>query len=342
MPSFQHHVDLTSYNTFGIHVAANQFCALNAVEDAIELFKAKDLNKDNVLIMGGGSNMLFTTPEYAGLVVLNKIEGIDIIHEDEDYVTVKVGSGENWHKLVLHAISNDWGGIENLSLIPGTVGAAPMQNIGAYGVEVREVIQSVEALHLESLTLEHFSNADCQFGYRDSYFKNSGKGKYFISSVTFRLTKRNHKLRTSYGAIQQLLTSASIDQPTIKDISDAVVAIRSSKLPDPKKIGNAGSFFKNPSIDHDQFEAIIKNHPLVPSYPGENGLIKTSAAWLIEQCGFKGMTRENIGVHKEQALVLVNYGNGKGSDVWNLALEIQDHVEKKFGIRLHPEVNIIR
>lgn len=341
MPLIQHKVDLTQQNTFGLSAFAEQYCVLHTIDDLLELIQTSSFKKRSTLIMGGGSNLLFATSSFKGLVIKNEIKGTTLVAEDNDKVLVNVSSGEIWHHFVLHCIQNGWGGVENLSLIPGTVGAAPIQNIGAYGVEVKDIIEDVEAVYLKSGVIEHFTNADCHFGYRDSFFKNQGKGKYFISSVTLRLTKRNHDLRTNYGAIQQTLTSLGIINPTIKDISDAVISIRSSKLPDPSKIGNAGSFFKNPSITNEQFVMIKEKYPTIPSYPGENDLIKLPAAWLIEQCGFKGLTRDNIGVHKDQALVLVNYGNGRGIDIWNLSKEIQEHVHKKFDILLTPEVNII-
>lgn len=299
------------------------------------------LFKDNKhLILGGGSNVLFTK-DYTGLIVKVELRGIEIVAEDDDTVTLKVGAGEVWHDVVQYCVNRNWGGIENLSLIPGTVGAAPIQNIGAYGVEIRNVMRSVEAIEISTGKIRMFSNSDCQFGYRDSLFKQSAKDRYLISAVTITLTKRNHQLTTSYGAIEETLKQQGVVYPTVKDISDAVIQIRRSKLPDPKVIGNAGSFFKNPTIDSTLYESIKKNYPTLPSYPSGDGLMKIPAAWLIEQCGWKGKTFDSIGVHKNQALVLVNYGGGNGKQLWQLALDIKASVQQKFDINLQPEVNVV-
>ncbi|HMG91621.1 MAG TPA: UDP-N-acetylmuramate dehydrogenase, partial [Chryseolinea sp.] len=265
----------------------------------------------------------------------------DILSENEDTVTLKVGAGENWHQFVLHCVERNWGGVENLSLIPGTVGAAPIQNIGAYGVEIKNIITSVEAIEIETGKTKMFSNAECSFGYRDSIFKQREKDRHLISSITLILTKRNHHFNTSYGAIEETLKLQGVPHPTVKNISDAVIQIRRSKLPDPQVVGNAGSFFKNPTIDSTLYESIRKDHPSFPSYPSTNGLVKIPAAWLIEQCGWKGKTFDHIGVHKNQALVLVNYGGGEGKKIWRLALDIKASVQEKFNITLQPEVNVI-
>lgn len=284
--------------------------------------------------------MLFTK-NFEGLVIKVELRGIDVLAEDDETVTVKVGAGEIWHQFVLYCVERNWGGVENLSLIPGTVGAAPIQNIGAYGVEIKNIVISVEAIEIETGQTRTFTNSECNFGYRDSIFKQEMKGKFLISSVTLKLTKRNHQLNTSYGAIDETLKLQGISQPTVKSISDAVIQIRRSKLPDPAVIGNAGSFFKNPTIDVGLYEAIKKDHPSFPSYPSGNGFVKIPAAWLIEQCGWKGKTFDSIGVHKNQALVLVNYGGGDGKKLWQLALDIKASVQKKFNINLQPEVNVI-
>ncbi|HZI23834.1 MAG TPA: UDP-N-acetylmuramate dehydrogenase [Chryseolinea sp.] len=254
---------------------------------------------------------------------------------------MKVGAGENWHQFVLYCVERNWGGVENLSLIPGTVGAAPIQNIGAYGVEIKNIITSVEAMEIDSGEIKTFSNSECNFGYRDSIFKQNEKNKYLISSITLILTRRNHHFNTSYGAIEETLKQQGISHPTVKSISDAVIQIRRSKLPDPQVVGNAGSFFKNPTIDNKLYEFIKKDYPSFPSYPSANGLVKIPAGWLIEQCGWKGKTFDQIGVHKNQALVLVNYGGGEGKRIWQLALDIKASVQQKFNITLQPEVNVI-
>jgi UDP-N-acetylmuramate dehydrogenase len=333
-------VDLQSLNTFGIKVSASRFVIITSVEEAMELFQSTFFKSSKHLILGGGSNVLFTK-DFDGLVVKVELRGIDVITENEDTVTLKVGAGENWHQFVLHCVERNLGGVENLSLIPGTVGAAPIQNIGAYGVEIKNVITSVEAIEIETGKTRMFSNAECKFGYRDSIFKQRDKDRYLISSITLILTKRNHRFNTSYGAIEEILKQQGVSHPTVKSISDAVIQIRRSKLPDPQVIGNAGSFFKNPTIDSNLYESIKKDHPSFPSYPSGNGLVKIPAAWLIEQCGWKGKTFDQIGVHKNQALVLVNYGGGEGKKIWQLALDIKASVLEKFNITLQPEVNVI-
>lgn len=340
MLKFEHHVDLFPYNTFQIHASASLLLRVNAVEDLIELTRRKDLMTGRVLILGGGSNILMTG-DYEGLVVKNEIGGIQLLDEDDDNVTVRAGAGVTWHEFVRYCVDRDWGGVENLSLIPGTVGAAPMQNIGAYGVEIRETVSSVDAVELASGEVRTFSNAECRFGYRESVFKNEARGRYFISSVTLSLTRRNHAINTSYGSVRELLSEKGITEPTIRNVSEAVIAIRKSKLPDPALIGNAGSFFKNPSVDDASLAFIRTMAPVVPTFPGEGGLTKVPAGWLIEQCGWKGVTLGNIGVHKHQALVLVNYGEGKGADIWDLAMKIKESVRDKFGVTLQPEVNVI-
>lgn len=340
MLKFEHHVDLFPYNTFHIHARARLLLRVTSVGDLIELTRQKELMTGSVLILGGGSNILMTG-DYDGLVVKNEITGIEVLDEDDDHVSVRVGAGEGWHQFVRYCVDHDWGGIENLSLIPGTVGAAPMQNIGAYGVEIRETVISVEAVELATGEVVTFSKAECRFGYRESIFKNEVRGRYFISSVTLRLTRRNHKINASYGSLRDLLSEKGIDDPTVRDVSEAVIAIRKSKLPDPVLIGNAGSFFKNPSVDDASLAFIREQASVVPTFPGEGSLTKVPAGWLIEQCGWKGATLGNIGVHKHQALVLVNYGDGKGSDIWALAMKIKESVKDKFGVTLQPEVNVI-
>ena len=284
---------------------------------------------------------MLLTKDIEKLVVLLNIKGISIDRENEKSVHLTVNSGENWHEFVLWCISQNYGGIENLSLIPGNVGTCPIQNIGAYGVEVKDTITKVEVLEIETNKLVTFSNADCKFGYRNSIFKNEAKGKYIITSVSFQLTKNHHQLNTSYGAIETALKVNNIENPTIKNVSDAVIAIRKSKLPDPKEIGNSGSFFKNPVISTNQFLELQKKYPTIPSYKISESETKIPAGWLVEQCGFKGKRFGDAGVHKKQALVLVNYGNASGKEIYQLAQKIQQTVLEMFSISLEIEVNII-
>lgn len=340
MIAVRENVDLFPYNTFGIHARARYLVTVTSLEEAQELLKSDWVMNYSSFVLGGGSNILLIK-DFEGLVIKNEIKGRDVIKEDGASLQLKVGSGENWHELVLYAVKHDLGGIENLSLIPGTVGAAPMQNIGAYGVEIREVIHEVEAVEMETGRIRTFNAVECAFGYRESIFKQHLKGRYFISSVTLTLTKKDHRFNVSYGAIQDVLREKGVQELTLPAVSDAVIEIRRKKLPDPLFIGNAGSFFKNPSIDPAILDDLKKDYPAIPSFPGENGLIKIPAAWLIEQCGWKGKTIGNIGVHKHQALVLVNYGNGEGKKIWQLAMDIQSSVREKFNVVLQPEVNVI-
>ena len=330
-------ISLKAYNTFGIDVFTNSFLELSTINQAIDSLHV--LKQANTLILGGGSNILFTK-NYEGIVVLNKIKGIELLEENDLRFLIKVGSGEIWHDFVLHSIDNNWFGIENLSLIPGTVGAAPIQNIGAYGVELVDVVHSVEYLDLKSGTIKTIQKEDCKFGYRESIFKNELKGSFLITNVIFELTKKA-SLKLDYGAIKETLAERGIDNPSPKNVSEAVIYIRSTKLPNPKELGNCGSFFKNPVISLELFENLKTKYPIIPSFPAEEGKIKVPAAWLIDQLGWKGKTFGNIGVHKNQALVLVNYGGGKGEDIKKLAFEIIESVKANFDIQLTPEVNII-
>ncbi len=338
MPKIQKNVSLKPYNTFGLEASASSFIEINAIKEAQELISSPDFNLENVLILGGGSNLLLTR-DYEGLVVKNNLKGIDF-KEDGDSVWVTAGGGEVWHHLVITCVEKGYGGIENLSLIPGTVGAAPMQNIGAYGVEIKDVFVHLTALNLITGELEIFDNKSCEFGYRESIFKHSHKGRYLICEVTFQLTK-TPQLHLEYGAIRDTLTEMGIENPTIREVSQAVIAIRQSKLPDPTEIGNSGSFFKNPVVEKSLFDQIKAVYPSAPSYPVDEHHIKLPAGWLIEQVGWKGYTRGAIGVHKKQALVLVNYGGGAGEDIKRLSEDIQASVFEKFGVSLQAEVNII-
>lgn len=331
-------VSLKPYNTFGLDVKAKHFAEVNSLTE----FKQALIESENEahLFVGGGSNLLLTK-DYDGLVILNKIKGIQLESETEDHVIIKAYSGENWHKFVMYCVDHNWGGIENLSLIPGTIGAAPMQNIGAYGMEIEQVFETLEAINLETLAIENFNKVECEFGYRESVFKRKKKGQYFIYSVTFRLTKK-HKINIDYGDIKVILEQQNIapELASIKDVSNAVIAIRQSKLPDPKVLGNCGSFFKNPTISIDQFEGLKIKFPSIKGYANNDG-IKVPAGWLIEQCGWKGKRVGNTGSHAQQALVLVNYGGASGHEVYQLALDIIKSVKDTFGITLEPEVNII-
>lgn len=334
-----HNVSLKPFNTFGIDVSAKVFTVFNSIEEAQNITSDSTFkNEAQNLILGGGSNMLFTK-NFDGIVIKNNIKGIEIVSEDENHIYLKVGAGEVWHDFVMHCVNENLAGLENLSLIPGNVGASPMQNIGAYGVEIKDRFHSLEALHIESGELKTFTNSECNFGYRESVFKNIYKNQFIITSVTYRLMK-TPQLNTSYGAIEQELNKMNISSPTIKNVSDAVIAIRSSKLPDPKQIGNAGSFFKNPVVSAEQKDKVLKNYPDAPNYPQANGTFKLAAGWLIEQAGWKGKKTNTFGVHKLQALVLINYGNSKGKDIYNLSEEIIASVNDKFGITLEREVNI--
>jgi UDP-N-acetylmuramate dehydrogenase len=312
---------------------------VNNVEELLSVLKDEQFVSIPKMILGGGSNVLFTQ-DFQGLIIKNGLTGIQKVSEDADAVVLKVGAGENWHEFVLYAIDQGLGGIENLSLIPGTVGAAPMQNIGAYGVEVKDVFVSLEAINKETLEIEIFNVEDCKFGYRQSVFKNVFKDKYIITSVSFRLTKK-YTLNTSYGAIEETLSDEGVSNPTIRDVSNAVIKIRQSKLPDPKEIGNAGSFFKNPVIDSLDHEGLKAEFPDIPGYELPGDEVKVPAAWLIQNCGWRGKRLGAIGVHENQALVLVNYGGGKGADLKKLAQDIQQSVADKFGIELEMEVNVI-
>lgn len=340
MINIQEHVSLLSYNTFKIQATARYFIAIQSVEEFKELVKTDVYKREKRFILGGGSNILLTG-DYNGLVIKVALRGIEVISENEDTITLKSGAGEPWHSFVMHCVSNNWGGVENLSLIPGTVGAAPMQNIGAYGIEIKNVIKNVEAIDLSSGEVRVFTNDECSFGYRESVFKQEFKGKYFISSVTLTLTKKNHHFNTTYGAIETTLNQHGVRELSVRAISDAVIAIRQQKLPDPLVIGNAGSFFKNPTISKQHFEKLKLTYPDIPGYATENQEVKLPAAWLIEKCDWKGKTFDNIGVHPHQALVIVNYGGGTGEKIWSLAQKILTSVHEKFNINLQPEVNVI-
>jgi len=331
-------ISLKPYNTFGIDAVAKQFTSISTIDGLKSILTN---NKEtNLLVLGGGSNMLLTK-DYDGLVLNINLKGIEVLSEDENSVVIKVMAGENWHNFVIWCLDHDYGGLENLSLIPGNVGTAPIQNIGAYGIEVKDSFHSCEALNLKTLDFENFSKQDCKFGYRSSIFKLENKGKYIITSVCFKLSKNNHKLNINYGTITNELEKNNITNPTIQDVSRAVIAIREQKLPNPKEIGNSGSFFKNPVILKSEFQELLKNFPDIPNYPVSENEVKIPAGWLIEKSGFKGKKFGNYGVHKKQALVLVNYGGAKGLDIFNLSKLIQKTVKRLFNISIEAEVNIL-
>jgi len=334
----QQNISLKSFNTFGIEVSAKYFAEINSLEDFFALQNESIYKNNTPLILGGGSNILFTK-NYEGLVIKNNLKGIELEKEDEDFVWVKAAAGENWHNFVMWCVAKNYGGLENLSLIPGCVGAAPMQNIGAYGVEIKDTCEKVFTIDLESGKETVFGNADCKFGYRESVFKNIYKNKFLISSVVFKLNKKP-VLNTSYGAIEQELAAMGIKEVSIKAISDAVIKIRSSKLPDPAKIGNAGSFFKNPEVTKEKHDALKQKFEKLVSYPLDNGNYKLAAGWLIEYCGLKGKRNGQAGVHINQALVLVNYGGVNGNEIYKLSQEVLDAVQNTFGVTLEREVNI--
>jgi UDP-N-acetylmuramate dehydrogenase len=332
-------INLQPYNTFGLSCEASQFASFKTVEELKTILQTSAGRKQDLFVLGGGSNILLTK-NFSGLVLKNEISGMEVIRESETAVFLKAGAGETWHELVLYAIESNLGGIENLSLIPGSVGAAPMQNIGAYGVEIKDVFHELQALNRTTLTIETFNRDDCQFGYRESVFKRALKGQYIILNMTLRLSKV-HKLNTSYGAIEKELESMDVSHPTIRDVSNAVIAIRQRKLPNPAEIGNSGSFFKNPVVSKSQFNELIQKHPNIAHYPVDNDHVKIAAGWLIDQAGWKGKSFGTYGVHKNQALVLVNYGGAKGEDIFQLSEAILQDIEEKFGIKLEREVNVI-
>ncbi|MCX6182487.1 MAG: UDP-N-acetylmuramate dehydrogenase [Bacteroidetes bacterium] len=331
-------ISLLPYNTFHINASASLFANINNLEDAQEIVQQKLPEKYATLLLGGGSNVLLTK-NFDGLVLKNNLLGKEIVKETDEHVFVKARSGEVWHEFVLFCIAKNYGGLENLSLIPGSVGASPIQNIGAYGAEIKDTFYELEALHLHEGYTKTFSLTECNFGYRESVFKHDLKGQYLITSVTFKLSK-NPKFRTDYGQIQTELEKMKVTELSVKAISDAVCSIRRSKLPDPAQIGNAGSFFKNPVISNEQYNELKVQFPDISAYPAEKNT-KIAAGWLIEKAGWKGKTFENYGVHKNQALVLVNYGGATGEQIYNLSSEIISSIQKMFGITLEREVNMI-
>ena len=332
--------DITDKLTFNVPAKSSFYIEVFSDEELLDALSWARTNSQDILLLGGGSNMLFHK-DFDGLVIQISHKGITVLNDDGRFIDVVVGAGENWHEFVLHTIEMGWGGIENLSLIPGCVGASPMQNIGAYGVEIIDVLKYVEAINLSTGKLRRFTVEECELGYRDSIFKGREKGKWAITRVSYTLDRKS-PLKMSYGAIEDELCLIPIETRTYKVVSDAVIRIRQSKLPDPDVLGNAGSFFKNPIISKVDFEKIHASHPDMPNYPQGEGSVKLAAGWLIDRAGWKGHDRGTHGVHDKQALVLVNRGGATGSEIWALAMDIMESVKEKFGIELEPEVNQIR
>jgi len=331
--------NLKSLNTFGIEARCNYFVEINSVQEFLELIQTKEYKENKHLVIGGGSNLLFTK-DFEGIVIKNNLKGKEIVSDNGSEVTVKIAAGENWHNFVMWCIDNGFCGLENLSLIPGCVGASPMQNIGAYGVEIKEVFKELEAYHMTSGEKRNFSKEDCHFGYRESVFKREYKDQYLITSVSYAL-KKKACVNVSYGAISSELEAAGIKNPTIKDVSNAVIRIRKSKLPDPAETGNAGSFFKNPEVSKEKHDSLIQQFPEIVAYPLTNGNYKLAAGWLIEQCGLKGYELNGAAVHNKQALVLVNKNHCTGKAVYELSSYVLQKVFDKFGVNLEREVNIV-
>jgi UDP-N-acetylmuramate dehydrogenase len=330
----QYNISLRPYNTFGIDVLAERFMEVRSVDDLLHL--PQQLGPLRVL--GGGSNLLLRG-NLPGLVLHNQLQGWQLVRQDDEHVWLKVQSGTNWHQFVMHTVACGWGGVENLALIPGTVGAAPIQNIGAYGVEAEATIEEVGFWHFGAAKSYTYRHADCHFGYRDSVFKTPIGREVFITQVLFRLAK-HPKLNVSYGSIPQELTTMGVSEPSVARVAEAVIRIRSSKLPDPAKIGNSGSFFKNPVIAKTRYAELSLQYPQLPCFVVSESLVKVPAAWLIEQAGWKGYRRGDAGVHQHQALVLCNYGGASGSELWQLSSDIQASVSAKFGVSLEREVQV--
>lgn len=330
---------LKRYNTFGLEVAADYFAAVDSVAALRAVLAMPCARAGECLLLGGGSNVLFTR-DFCGLVVHLNLKGRDVVRESGDAVFVRAAAGENWHDFVRWTLQQGFGGLENLSLIPGQVGAAPIQNIGAYGVALSDVFYQLEALDMSSGQIKTLGRADCHFGYRDSIFKRGLRGKYAVLSVTFQLSKANHRIDISYGSIRDELERQGVSKPDIEAVSQAVVALRRRKLPDPTQLGNSGSFFKNPVVSKARFEALKAAYPTMVSYPSGAHAVKLAAAWLIERAGWKGYRKGDAGVHGKQALVLVNHGKATGSDILELARDIQTAVLSEFGVRLDTEVNL--
>lgn len=331
---------LQRFNTFGLDESAKEVWVMQDEDDVVEFATDKDALANLKLILGGGSNLLLTGP-IDGLVAHVALRGKRVVEEHDDHVIVEGMAGENWHQFVLWTLENGWGGLENLSLIPGQVGTAPVQNIGAYGVELKDHFVDLDGFMLGTGEKRSFNLEECRFAYRDSVFKHEMKGKFLITAVRFKLTVKDHAIRTEYGAIQSELDKMGLVKPTIQQVSDAVIAIRQSKLPDPKEIGNSGSFFKNPIVPVSELERLKTDYPDIVAYPINDEEVKLAAGWLIDTAGWKGYRRGDAGVHEKQALVLVNYGDARGEEVYQLAKDIITDIQKRFGITLQPEVNVL-
>ena len=328
---------LKSYNTFGIDVKAERFVSVSSLEELKSVLTGN--YAEELFVLGGGSNMLLTQDITATVLHID-LKGIKVVQETEDFVYIQANAGENWHEFVLWTLAHDYGGLENLSLIPGNIGSSPIQNIGAYGVELKDHFVSCEAVDIQTIEMMNFNAEECDFGYRNSIFKNKVKGKYIITSVTFKLSKKDHQLYTNYGSINEALEESGIKDPSIQDVSNAVIRIRQQKLPDPRELGNSGSFFKNPVISAGTLQELQKEYPELPHYKISENEFKIPAGWLIDRAGFKGFREGDAGVHKNQALVLVNYGAATGSEILHLAQKIQIKIQSQFNIALAPEVNI--
>ena len=337
--TIQEHISLRGYNTFHINASAKYFAEVKSADDIGELLHDAEWKQEKKLILGGGSNLLLTR-DFDGLVIKVSLPGIELEREDQHHYYVRASAGIVWHEFVLWCIDRNYAGIENLSLIPGQVGAAPMQNIGAYGVELKDVCHSVEAIDLHTGDIRIFSASECEFGYRESVFKHRYRDQLIITAVHFRLNKIP-RFNVSYGDIKATLDDMKVFDLNIKAISEAVIKIRSAKLPDPARLGNAGSFFKNPTVSFEKCSELIGKYPLMPHYPQPTGDVKLPAGWLIEQCGWKGKRVGNTGSHATQALVLVNYGNATGREIYQLAMDIKSSVMEKFGVEINPEVNLV-
>ena len=342
-------VNLRPYNSFGFDAVARYFVEINEVSELQTLIQSGELQRHKTLILSGGNNILFQNEVFDGLVIYINTKGVEVLHEDENEVVVRAQAGEDWPNFVRFCVEKGWHGVENLAHIPGKVGAAPVQNIGAYGIELKDCFLQCKAMDLATGETKIFSKKECRFGYRESIFKGDLKGQFVITSVDF-LLKKNAPLHLDYGNIKAYLEQNGIEAPTLQQLHDAICAIRDAKLPDVKQIGSAGSFFKNPVVEAAQFEGLQKDYPNIPHYDEPNGMVKVPAGWLIEHCGpstgsgaisWKGWRDEHVGVYDKQALVLVHYGGGKGQDIVELSRKIQDSVEAKFGIRISPEVNFV-
>ena len=339
LPIIKENVDLAPFNTLNVHARARQFAEVESINVLKNMLCSSKWRDKPIYVIGGGSNILFLG-NFDGLVLHMAVKGRKVVKENDDYIWLKVGAGENWHQTVRYCVERGWGGIENLSLIPGKVGAAPIQNIGAYGVELKEVFESLTAVNIQAGSEQRFNGEQCEFGYRNSIFKQELKGQFVIADVTLKLSK-NPVVNTSYGAIRQKLDDENITDPGIEEISDIIIDIRNAKLPDPSELANAGSFFKNPIVEQKFFDHLKKEYPSIPGYMVDGNHTKVPAGWLIEQAGWKGKVVGNAGTYRQQALVIVNHGGATGQELWALAKEIQQSIKEMFDIELIPEVNVV-